>query len=238
MEIDKEKLAAQANQLKGQAVELMSKVDVKKATGIADNFMQKVFVFGKLISALFMFLCLLTMAGSLVYWAFCGGKSVDVPDFDDYAEALEACEKASNDNSGDIAKIKEKNSVRSKYESDITKLIEVAKLESSSFEMYVNKLCGIEKGLRSDYIDGAIDFVKDAKKFLEKKGKADGFSGELMLGIYDSQFEESVAESKASEIEAKLKKAAALGTCGGALLGLVLFLIIPLLIQIEGNTRK
>ena len=64
--------------------------------------------------------------------------------------------------------------------------------------------------------------------------QVDGDDAEL----YTTLFEAAVVKTEASDVEARMNRQAAWTVCGGAFLGLILFLFLPLLIQIEENTRK
>lgn len=236
MEINSDTVADKAKQFKDQASQMLGKVDAQKAVGMTNVFMTKVFFFGKMVSALFMFLSILVMVGALLYWVFAGASGLQVPDFGDMKESFEALDRASSDNSGDIKTLKEKNAVRSKYNSDIMKLMEIGKLKQNNFEGIVEILCSVDAGLRSDFVDGAIDYLEDAKKYFEKKNQS--FDGEYMLKLYAQSFEEAIADVEHRRLESSKKRTAALIVCGSSLLGLILFLIIPLLLQIEENTRK
>ena len=238
MEINKDSVSQHAEHLKNQAAELVAKVDINKAAGWTNVFMTKVFFFGKIVAALFMFLCIITMAFSLLYYVFSGSSGVKVPDFDDVRETLAAEEAMTNDNSGDMKSLKETNAVRKEFDSEITKLMEVCALPKEAYERYVRKLARMRPDMRDDYIDGAIDFAKAAKKNCERKDSKDKFDGEAVVGLYDQLFGSAIEAAESDDAETRIKKTAALSVCGGALIGLVLFLIIPLLIQIEENTRK
>lgn len=233
MEINKEEMAAKAAEVTGQAKEMISKVDVKKATGFADAFMNKVFFFGKLFSALVMLVCCVVMVGALLYYVFASGDSLQVPEFSDGLNS-----KTVDWEAGNKASVKEKNAVRRKYESKILKLIEIAKLDHDDFEEYVDKLCGYGKEYRSAYINGALDYVKSAKKWEVKKDIPPLENYKRTVDAYERQFDGAVEDVKESRADAVARKKAALGVCGSTCLGLVLFLMLPLLIKIEENTRK
>lgn len=233
MEIDKEKLAEQAGQLKDQAAEMMSKVDVEKATGVADAFMNKVFYFGKLFSALVMLGCCVVMVGSLLYYVFASGDSLEVPEYSG-GKSAQSVDWESTSKAG----VQTKNAVRSKYESKILKLIETAKLEHGDFEEYVDKLCDYDKEYRSAFINGALDYVKSVKKWEAKNKIPPMESYKRTVEGYERLFDSAVEDVKESRADAAARKKAALGVCGSTCLGLVLFLMLPLLIKIEENTRK
>ena len=234
MEIDKEKMAEQAGQLKDQAVEMISKVDVKKATGFADAFITKVFFFGKLFSALVMLGCVIAILGSLVYYVFASGDSLKVPTFN----AAVANEQAAQGNAvnTDLDELLEKNAVRKKYQSKIETLLRTGNFDSSMFDNMVDTLVDLDKSFRSPYINGAIKYVDSTKKWSIEKAKK--FDAEDCLQTYDQLFGKASRAVLSGNNDAQERKSAALGVCGGACLGLILFLMIPLLIKIEENTRK
>ena len=235
MEIDKEKVAEQASQLKDQAVEMMSKVDVKKATGVADAFMNKVFFFGKMFSALVMFGCVVAIIGSLVYYIFATSDSLQVPVFD-AAIASQQAAQGEDVSTPDLSNLLEKNAVRKKYQSKIEALIRAGNFDSSFFEDMVKFLVKLDKPYRSAFINGAVKYVENTKKWSIEKAKK--FDAEECLEKYGWLFETAMNKAEAGKADAQARKGAALGICGGACLGLILFLMIPLLIKIEENTRK
>ena len=234
MEIDKEKLAEQASQLKDQAAAMVSKVDVTKATGVADACMNKVFFFGKLVSALIMLGCVVAMIGSLVYYAFfCSGASLKAPVFD----AAAATDRAVNgDNGTDYQDKVEENAVRKKYQGKIQKLIRIGGLDNSDFDNIVAQMLEYDKSLRSPYINGAVKYFEASKKWHIEKAKK--FDAGDCLYEYNDAFEKQAENVETTGLVAKERKATAWGICRSACLGFILFLMIPLLIKIEENTRK
>ena len=233
MEIDKEKLAEQAGQLKDQAAEMMAKVDVKKATGMADAFMDKVFFFGKLFSALAMIGCAIVQAGSFLYYLICGGGSLEVPTFDTAA----ATALAANGDVPNLAPLKEKNAVQKKYQSKINTLLKVGNCtHSSDFNTTVELMCKIDPDLRSDFINGGIKYIEKSRKWHQDNSKE--FNGTQCFVKYSEEFLDAADKMKAEGLAAKERKSKALAVFGSACLGIVLFLMIPLLIKIEENTRK
>lgn len=242
MEIDKEKLAEQAGQLKEQAAqlkeqaaEMMSKVDVKKATGVADAFMNKVFFFGKLFSALLVPVCAVVMAGAFLCCLFSGGGAVEVPTFD----AAEAAGLAANGDQRmpNLAPLWEKNAVEKKYKSKIKTLLEVGKLEhNTDYNTILELMCKIKRDMRPDFIDGAIKYVQKSKKWHQEHAQT--FDGADVFVKYSEKFMDAADKAEAEGLVAKERKASALAIGGNACLGFVLFLMIPLLVRIEENTRK
>ena len=236
IEIDKEKLTKTASQISGQAKVLLSKVDTEKAMRLTDKFMSGVFRFGKIFAALFMFLCILAMAGSLVYYVFTGASSVKIPDFDDVKADIESGEKNASEGGG-ISNALYKQ-LRDDYGNKVDDLIEVGGLDAKNdYTRIINVLANVDSDMRSAYIKGAISFLKDFKAYSKKNSKVE-FDGNNGLRQYNAMFDAAKEEASASKVVSSMKRSAALGVCGGSLIGLILFLIIPLLIQIEENTRK
>lgn len=234
MEINKDEMAAKAAEVTGQAKELLSKVDTKKALNATDKFMAGVFKFGKVIAALFMLACIATMALSLVYYVFAGANSLDVPKFSDIESQLNSSgrEKQNVEPANKDAK-----TVRSKFSSKIEQIIDLYRLDSNSdFGDIVDHLCLMDEDYRSSFVNGAISFGRDYKKYVQRENKE--FKGPECFGIYKQLFRHAVSEASESQDESKANRQGALMVCGGALLGLILFLIIPLLIQIEETVRR
>ncbi len=226
MEADKEKTTEQAK-------DLLSKVDAKKAMAVTDTFMGWVFKFGKVISALFMFVCILTIIGSLLYWMFTGSGSVKVPEFE--AEV----EETSSGDSDDKSKVSnaEFKQLRDEFGKKVDTIIEIASLDAKNdYNELINVLADINEDHRAIFLKGAISFLENAKDYA--KDKKEKFNGDRALRKYGRKFASAVEDAKIEQEMKKEKKGKALSVCAFALLGMILFMIIPLLLQIEENTRK
>ncbi|MBQ6247040.1 MAG: hypothetical protein IJK04_09260 [Kiritimatiellae bacterium] len=237
MEINKEKLADSANQVVDSAKTALSKVDAQTAMKATTTFMAGVFKFGKVISALFMILFIVTMVGSFLYCIFSGSGSLKVPSFDDAkAEIEEALSAESGGNGNDVAN-REFKLLRKKYSDKIDSLIEVGGLDAKDdYDGILHMLGDLDKDVRDDFINGAISFLKGFKSY-SKKNKDVEFDGDSGLQEFSQRFVAACADAEVSKAESSAKKTIGWIVCGGSLLGLILFLIIPLLIQIEENTR-
>ena len=231
MEVEKEKTAEEAK-------DVSPKVNVKSAMKLTDNFMTWVFKFGKVISALVVLVCVATMVCTLLYYVFKGSGSIDSPDFDDMKSEME--EKASD--SGNSVQNAEYKELRKEFGSKVDDLIEIGCLDAKNdYERIINRLANLDEDLRSAYIKGAISFMKDAKSYFASKFKDKKFSGKEggdVLEMYNGAFKDAKKAAEEKKVESAAKRSAALSICGMAFMGVVLFLIIPLLLQIEENTRK
>ncbi len=235
MEIDREEMAEKAGQIAGQAKELLSKVDTEKAMGATNKFMTGMFKFGKIVSALFMLLCIVAMLGALLYCIFAGPDSLEVPEFKAVSAAME---NSGGDWSGDVVQKQEYRKVRDKFSKKIDAIVDLYRLNAKDdTDDLLNSLCEVPEEYRSDFVNGALSFGKDAKKYYAKN-KPDYQVDDVDLARYTSLFSYALAEKKESEVESRMNRQAAWTVCGGAFLGLIMFLFLPLLIQIEENTRK
>ncbi len=231
--------AEKATQFAGQAKELLSKVDTEKAMGATSKFMAGVFKFGKIVSALFMLLCIATMVLSVLYALFKGSESLKVPQFKDVVAAMESDGDGQNSDAAKLARKQEYRKVRDKYSKQIDALVDLYRVDAKgATDLLVQGLCDeVPEKYRDAYVKGALAFGKDAKKYYAKKDdgtQIDADDAEL----FSTLFQAAVAQAEASDVEARMNRQAAWTVCGGAFLGLILFLFLPLLIQIEENTRK
>lgn len=239
MENNQEEPAAKAAGVTEQAKDLLAKVDTEKAMGATNKFMAGVFKFGKVVSALFMLLCIATMALSVLYALFKGSESLKAPTFKEVVGAVESDGVSGrNSSTAELARKQEYRKVRDRYRKQIDAIVDLYRLDAKDdTDNLVRGLCEVPEKLRDSFVKGAIAFGKDAKKYYAKKD--DGRQvDEDDLEMYGNLFGAAVERAEESEAEARLNRQAAWTICGGAFLGLILFLFLPLLIQIEENTRK
>ena len=239
MEINKEEMAAKAAEVTEQAKDLFSKVDTDKAMGATNKFMAGVFKFGKIVSALFMLLCIATMALAALYALFKGSESLKTPEFREVVAAMESDGNSGRSSStAELANKQEYRTVRDRYRKQIDTIVDLYRLDAKDdTDELVQNLCEVPERLRSTFVKGAIAFGKDAKKYYAKKDNGSQVD-DADLSLYGTLFERAVERAEESEMEARLNRSVAWMVCGGAFLGLILFLFLPLLIQIEENTRK
>lgn len=235
MAIDKEKLAEKTGRLAGQAKELLSNVDAVKAMRATDRFMSGVFKFGKLVAALFMFLALVVMVGSLVYCIFAGPQTIKIPAF---AEVETTIKSIGQDDVGKGGVTNaEFRDLRKRYGAKVDALIEIGGMDArDDYNRIINSLADVDADLRSAYVNGALAFLKDYKTYAKKDLQID-FNGEKGLELYTTMFRRAQQKALRDKARADKRRTDALLICGGSFVSLILFLFIPLLLQIEENTR-
>ncbi|MBR4189624.1 MAG: hypothetical protein IKQ55_06630 [Kiritimatiellae bacterium] len=230
--------AEKASQFAGQAKEMLSRVDTEKAMGATSKFMDGVFKFGKIVSALFMLLCIATMVLSILYALFKGSESLQVPDFNELVSVVESDTDGSVGTADDLAEKQQYRKIRDSYRKKIDAIVDLYRLDAKGdTDDLVQELCEIPDSLRSTYVKGALRFGDAAKKHFAKKGDGRQISPQT-LDLYNTLFGSAAERAEESIAEAQAKKQVAWMVCGMAFLGLIMFMFLPLLIKIEENTRK
>lgn len=230
--------AEKASQFAGQAREMLSRVDTEKAMGATSRFMTGVFKFGKIVSALFMLLCIATMVLSILYALFKGSESLQVPDFDELVSVVESDTDGHVGTADDLAEKQEYRKIRDSYRKKIDAIVDLYRLDAKGdTDGLVQELCEMPGELRATYAKGALRFGNAAKKYFSKKGDGRQISPQT-LDLYNTLFESAAQRAEESIAEAQAKRQVAWMVCGMAFLGLIMFMFLPLLIKIEENTRK
>ncbi len=219
------------------AADAMRKTD--KATG---KFMAGVFKFGKIVSAIFAVVAILAIIGSFIYSCFVRPDSFQVPEFDDVLKPQ--LEEHGDTGSAKARKVsnEEFKKLRNKYGDTVDKLIEVCALDAKDdYNNIIEILAEVGEDFRGKYLSGAISFMKSFKDYARENPKKADFTDETakyaLYNIYTQSFNAALATYEAGKAIAAEKRANGWMICGCSIIGLILFLIIPLLIQIEENTR-
>jgi len=204
-----------------------------------DRFLKKVFAFSRAIAALIVFLCVLIVVGGIAYFLVSGSKGVSTPDFDEVIETekmiLELGRKVDKENYKEIS---ERRAVETKYGDKIQKIVVENGLDQAAYDIYVRQMSDLDKKYRTQFIEGLKRFMRDGNSYIKKQGNKTDMSTADVANLYDDMFDSAITESEMSRVESKAKRIGSLIAIGSALSAMILFLIIPLLLQIEVNTRK
>ncbi len=204
-----------------------------------DTFLKKVFAFSRVIAALVVFLCVLAVAGGIVYFLISGSKGVSTPDFDEVIKTEEMIRDLGREmDRTDYKEISERRAVEKKYGDDIQEIVKEYGLTKAAYDIYVRQLLALDEEYRKQFIKGLKRFMRDGNSYIKKQGDKTDMDIADVANQYDDMFDSAIAKSEMSKIESKAKRTGALITIGSALSAMILFLIIPLLLQIEVNTRK
>ena len=237
-------LSKGVEQLK-QMKDKLPPIDMSKADALANGFMQKVFKSVKLLSAVVILLFVVVFFFSFLYALFKGTPSLEVPDFNDEIESSISVENSEKVN--EKGGRKERKEITSKYEKDIDKAVELLgnaddKQDQVYFDRIVDVMIELPEELREDFIDGLVSYLKDGKKYLEKEDKKEEkkikFKMTDLYYQYVRSFKSAIGEWEGNVLESKATKMYAWAFTGIVFLWILIIMMIPLLLQIEENTRK
>jgi len=190
------------------------------------------FKIGKYISAFCIVLFFLLFMGSAVFYLTSFGTSFEKPEFKSSQYQKTKYEQKKN---YDFSKVNERRSIQNKFDKKIRKVVNLGFVEDS-YESFIDVLSDYPEEYREAYIDGIYDYIKNGKEFRDKT-KSDYELRDFLLA-YDSQFKAELQRVKSENFEAKTKNWIILGVIAASMLLYMLFLLIPILIKIEENTRR
>lgn len=230
--------SGKSSQFAEQAKVARSKVNKGKAMGVTSRFMACVFKCGKIVSALFMLLCIVVMVLSVLYVLFKREESNQVPTFEDVVAAVESSENGQDSEAAELKRNQEYRKVRDRYIRQVDTIVDLYRLDAKDdTEKLLEALCVLPEGFRSTFAKGAISFGKDARKYYAKKDNGAQVDKDD-LDLYSYLFEQAKGRAAGREMENRLERQVAWMVFGGTFLGLIMFMFLPLLIQIEENTRE
>ena len=205
--------------------------------GILDRFLWKVFSVAKIISAAIVTICLIVAIFSGFGLIFGGGKSFETPEFSSLKEAIETrrTQQTYTNNYNDL---EIKRRIEKEYGDDIEEIVKKYNLPSNAYNVFINKLINMKEEYRDKFVEGLEDFLDDAQDYIEDKGKESKITITDAANYYLSAFDNEIQTVEMSKASASAEKITLLAVLGGSLLIMLGFLLIPLLIQIEKNTRK
>ena len=203
--------------------------------GKVDLFLEKVFFWSKYLSAGIVGLCCLVLVGLSFSLLGTWFTSFNVPRFSVIEESFKE-EASSQRPSQDYRLFDEKRKVEKEYGDEIQKIVKKFNFSPSSYDVLVRDLVNIPDKWRRTYLDGLKNFLKEAKKFREKH--ADAPSLPQAANFYRDMFFAEIERAKAEKEAAGEKRLFLLAGIGVTILVLLAFLLVPLLVKIEENTRR
>lgn len=211
----------------------------KRKCTMIDKFLKKVFAFSRIMAALIVFLCVLVVAGGILYFLISGSKGVSTPKFNEVIETEQMIRELGREmDKTDYKEISERRTVEKKYGDDIQEIVKEYGLTKSAYDIYVRQLLALDLEYRSQFVKGLKRFMEDGNSYIKKQGDKTDMDIADVANQYNDMFGSAIAESEMSKFESKAKRMGSLIAIGSALSAMILFLIIPLLLQIEMNTRN
>lgn len=211
-----------------------------KARALSDAFMFKIYRCAKYVMSILAALCLVVAVCSAVFAVLRRSGGMSVPDFDDYKVYFES-KSSSDDTKADLSGMKDARQVDKKYGDIIQDCVEKMGVSGDSatkkYESLKKALCRLEEDERGTFIKGLRSFVSDAVSY-SKKNENVKQGLQSLDGLYAEEFESAKEIAKERAEEAAATRLAAWSVFGFSLLFLLASLFLPLLLQIEENTRK
>lgn len=196
------------------------------------------FRIGKYISAFCIVSFFMVFIGASIYYFTTLGSSFEQPTFNPSSYH--------RDKSGDFKSysISEQNSrrkIEKKYD-DQVKFIVQHLYKREYWDKYYDKtfdeIANIPENYRDAYANGLVDFIEDASNYYQNnqiEGKVPTFYE--VKSTYDSLFQSEMSRAEYEKKSAKQKGWIILGVIGGCIFLFMVFLMMPILIKIEENTR-
>ena len=190
------------------------------------------FKIGKYISAFCIVLFFLLFIGSTIFYLTSFGTSFKTPEFKSSQYQKNKYEQKKD---YDFSKVNERRSIQNKFDKKIKKVVNLGFVEEG-YDVLADGLSEYPEEYREAFIDGLYDYLKNGKEFRDKT-KAEYELYDFLLA-YDRQFKDELRRVESENLEAKTKKWTILGVIAVSMLLYMLFLLIPILIKIEENTRR
>jgi len=199
------------------------------------RFWDLTFTFGKALSGICVLVFFLIFAFSLLSYVFGGAPGFKTPKFKDMQPILKGTfnQKASPDFMVTDNRLK----VEQQFSDDIKELIEKYSFDQMSYDIFLNLLLDLPDDLRRYFIKGADIFIDRGLKYAKIYNKQKELNPAVLVNNYKEMFFANVEEWKQGQELSQFDKYEAIGIIAGSLLMFIVFLIIPLLIKIEENTR-
>ena len=195
-----------------------------------DRFLTRVFKASKVVSAVFVLICLLTMAGAALYFLATGPDSVEAPKF-------EFQEDSQGGNSGDgYDNISERKEIEGKYGDDVLEVIKKYDFSEQAYDIFMEYIIACDPSNRKIMVKGWVRYLKDAARYIKKNEETTMEMSDAAMSYFD-EFDYSVGRNSMNNLMNTGKRTASLITLAASLTIMLLFLILPLLILIEKNTR-
>ena len=202
--------------------------------GKVDLFLEKVFFWSKYLSAGIVGLCCLVLVGLSLSLLSTWFTSFNVPRFSVIEESFK--EEALSRPYDDYRLLDERRKVEKEYGDEIQKIVKKFNFSPASYDVFIEDLTlRVPENLHRTYLDGLKDFLKEAKKFKEKH--ADAPSLPQAANFYRDMFFDELAKVRAEKDAGREKRLFLLAGIGVTIMVLLAFLLVPLLVKIEENTR-
>jgi|WetSurMetagenome_2_1015567.scaffolds.fasta_scaffold45890_1 predicted Zn finger-like uncharacterized protein len=235
-----EKLRTRANALKSKLGE--RKVGLPSTGGIPGETKSRLngffffsFKLGKLISAVSLVLFFLVFIGAIAFYLLNQAQSFSAPDYEQARRYIEnESQGSAKSKNHSFAKVDEKRKAQDKYDKVIRKVIAYG-FKEEAYDMFLDEILKVEDAYRDDYIYGLEKYLANWSD--HKKQKPNAPDLKTAYPLYERMFAEKLQTVELAKQKAAASNYVILGFIGVSLVLYILFLLIPLMIKIEENTR-
>lgn len=189
------------------------------------------FNIGKYISAFCIVLFFLVFIGSIIFYFTRFSTSFNKPKFN---PNLFKENRAGETQNYDFSNVDERKRVRDKFDKKIKEVVNLG-FKEEAYNWFVDLLIDYPEKYRDAYISGLCEYLKDAKKDAAKNKSE--YDVAKLFESYVSMFKSEIARVEFENNSAKIGKLIVLGIIVVSMLFYIVFLLIPILIKIEENTR-
>lgn len=202
---------------------------------LASGFSRFMFVTGKWVSVFFAILAFLTfiITVGLVMISYVSG-GFETPKFSKN-ESKVSERSVLQENS--VQAQKEKLEINSEYGRDILEIISKHKIANVQTDQLVDFMVNLDKKYRSKFVKGLRKYLADGMDAMEdEKRVQDGTSRELTFE-YINHFKTSIEMEGSNDASRESSRMMYFGIMLGSMCLLIIALILPVLVQVERNTR-
>jgi len=212
----------------------------------------KLFSVGKWFSLFFSFLALIAVIIGAVYLLSLS-SSFRTPNFDVQAQKVMIGNMSTQQSN--IANQKENVKLNEEYGSHIVGIISKYEIQDIKTAQIINILLGMPEKYRSDFMSGWKSFLRQGVSYAKKNGvfqvattvTNNGlFGGEnstpgtadILTSQYINEYSNAIASANEDKNKNRIERLSLFGLIVSAMIVFILAMVVPILVQIEKNTRR
>ncbi len=209
--------------------------------GKIDKGTLRLFSLGKRLSFLLVIISMLAFIISIVKYIGAAPDVLQPPQFNDFAPFLGVTGQRQED--PDFSKIDTKIAVVNKYDSHLKSIITNNRLDTSAYDTIVSWMTATPDHRRTRFISGLSDFLKEYTAWMKSNNKlkeGEEPTNEMYMSMaakYNRIFIELLKKEEQRQDASFQERTYLLIAIIASLIFLVLFLLVPIGIKIEENTR-
>ncbi|MBE9608403.1 zinc ribbon domain-containing protein [Chitinilyticum piscinae] len=209
----------------------MSKQAVPQASGFTLLLMRA----GHMAAIGFAILALLTFVGAMLYVGSRSGDSFKTPSFSKMQEEGELL-RFSREESQAAAQ-EEIEQLNKQFREDIYEVIKTNGITQFTTDDIIRTLSNVPENRRSQWVKGWAAFLEDGMEHFKKSGTATPETATRLSNFYAGNFSRAIAKAEDAKVMAQAERISGISVGLGALIAFIVALLIPVLVQIERNTR-